>query len=334
MEAAEILRQFFRSGGNSATALVSVSGRSGLRWILPAQASNIARLLGAWRPYGVASQIGWGLIRTAAHAGLLHRLPGIQKCEFDVSATDWREFGWDGSEPPAFLADAREGKGKLVVKFPLVETAWPKIVREYSVLRELEKEERKVGPAPMHINHEKRFTVQSYIEGKPVALDVGEAHYSFLAGLLQPEKRFALEGVRVALVEKRRRLVECGALSPELLNLTERLLGQGNWQGAIPAMRIHGDFAPWNLKMRPDASVCAIDWEESESEGAPFYDLHYYQMQVERLLGHRVHIAWEAYGRSLGSTLGEWDERTMETTSLAACVHAILNMSGSEYGDT
>ena len=37
----------------------------------------------------------------------------------------------------------------------------------------------------------------------------------------------------------------------------------------------HGDFAPWNL-LRADDAWVAVDWESSEQEAPPFYDLFHF----------------------------------------------------------
>ena len=46
----------------------------------------------------------------------------------------------------------------------------------------------------------------------------------------------------------------------------------------------HGDFAPWNL-LRVDDAWVAVDWESSEQDAPPFYDLFHFLVQSCALLG-------------------------------------------------
>jgi thiamine kinase-like enzyme len=54
----------------------------------------------------------------------------------------------------------------------------------------------------------------------------------------------------------------------------------------IPVIRIHGDFAPWNTMVKGD-NLFVFDWEYSESDGIPFYDIIYWNLQVMLLLKKR-----------------------------------------------
>jgi len=334
-----MLQRAFPLSGEGRTPFVALGSSRGLRWILPSQEPRIARLLGTWRPYKLSSRLGWQAIQWAVHGGFLSRLPGVERFEADISATDWRRFGWEGTAPPlmafyvgtpgpqrklaTILADPRTGEPLFVVKLPLGETAWPAIAREYESLRELRAEGRARVPSPILIDHERRFAVQSWIDGRPTRVGVSPAHIAFLVSLAQPGKTIALESVRAELLEERARLMEEGALSSETAAETERLLSGGDWRGEAPAVRIHGDFAPWNLKRRQDGTVSAIDWEESEAEGLPFYDLCYYRQQTERLLGRRVAVPWRAYQEALIKRKGP-DMDCLETASRATEARALL----------
>jgi hypothetical protein len=51
-----------------------------------------------------------------------------------------------------------------------------------------------------------------------------------------------------------------------------------------PIVIQHGDFAPWNLLLRPDGTLAAIDWEYGTLEGFPYLDFAYYILQVSALV--------------------------------------------------
>lgn len=316
MEALELLNQCFPTGREGGSRYVALAGKRGLRWILPVRSKRLDNVLAAWRPYSIPARAGWQLLRLVAKGGGLSYLPSTETFSLGLSATDWRDYGWDRQEPPMVLAyvgtpgahrklvvtlvDSNNGSGCLVVKCPLVATAWKKIEREYYVLKELQNEGSMVAaPQPVHIDYEKRFTVQTYLEGRPTDVRLTSAHYQFLASLYRYGSIISLEDVRAQTIMRRDRLVERSEIPSDNLARLERLLNKNIWSGKVPGVRIHGDFAPWNLKWCGESSICAVDWEDAQPLGLPFYDLHFYQMQVERLLGKGVKVDWAYYARML-----------------------------------
>lgn len=341
MDAGALLEQCFPRVGEHAEQFIALSGKRGLRWILPAQGNKIGSLLGAWRPYTLKAWLSWGVIRAAVRGGFLGQLPGTKRFTADISATDWREYGWPGEKPPLVLvyvgtsglhqklvvtlADPESGVGKTVIKFPLVDTAWLKIAHEYETLLELQAESRNNVPLPLHIDREKQFAVQYYMPGKPVGIALGSAHYDFLASLRQCDYRIDLEAVRAQLVERYRTLSEVGKVTSELAGQIEEVLAKINWHGTIPAVRLHGDFAPWNLKRQTDGKIHTVDWEDSQVFGLPFYDLFFYKMQVERLLRRNVRIDRNAYINALFDSGYEGDESTLAAAERAAGVMVAIS---------
>ena len=68
-------------------------------------------------------------------------------------------------------------------------------------------------------------------------------------------------------------------------------LGRFHAKGATPEGGFaHGDFAPWNLLRANDAWI-AVDWESSEREAPPFYDLFHFLVQACALLGRPTQSA-------------------------------------------
>jgi len=317
MEALEYLSRCFPEGEGSPTEYIALSGKRGLRWVLPAASGKVTGLLAAWQPYSIPARVSWGLVRLAIKGGLLSRLPGAECFDADISATDWRVFGWEERVPPAVLmyvgtagthrklvvtlADPRDGTGHLVVKYPLIDTAWEKIEREYASLEEMQDEGRDIAPVPLHIDHERCFTVQTYLEGSPVGVKLTGAHYRFLAGLCQPDITTPLEEVRDQIVSRRLAIEENGGRSTEDIALLDRVLSRRVWSGNVSGVRMHGDFVPWNLKRRADNKIFAVDWEDALPVGLPFYDLYFYEMQVARLLGRNVRVDWNQYADAMSS---------------------------------
>ena len=61
----------------------------------------------------------------------------------------------------------------------------------------------------------------------------------------------------------------------------ERMIGQ------FSIARTHGDFAPWNILVRPDRKLTLIDWEFSEPDGVAGVDLAHYVLVTQHLLKRR-----------------------------------------------
>lgn len=341
MEALEALRQCFPERGGMPVSYVAISGRRGLRWILPARSQRITGLMAGWRPYSFSAQLGWGLLRLAAKGGLLPNLPGSQQFKVDIPNETWRDFGWEDKNPPTILAyvgtpgphqkivimlaDPLSGMGRLVVKCPFVQTAWLKIASEYNVLSTLNGGNQVLAPSPVHIDHVKQFSVQTHLGGSPVSLKLTDDHYHFLARLGQPEVSIALEKIRDQITSRRVALKESGCLSPEDDATLEKLLKNTLWDGQVPSVIQHGDFTPWNLKRHIGGYIFGIDWEDARRIGLPFYDLHYYKMQVELLTGKRQKISEDRYLCSLLEAGYSARHRTLAATDRAAQCLALMD---------
>ena len=54
----------------------------------------------------------------------------------------------------------------------------------------------------------------------------------------------------------------------------------------VPSTLTHGDFAPWNIRVRPDGDWCVLDWERGELMGVPGWDWFHYVIQPAILVKH------------------------------------------------
>lgn len=315
MVSLEAIRQFYPQGEPASEEYVILSGRQGARWVLPRDGRRLNTVLADWRPYSRTMQLSWFVVRLAARAGLLSWLPGARCFSSARAAAHWQMLGWEqdcapfvvayvGTEGPhrklvMTLADPRSGGGRIVVKQPLVPTAWPMIAREYEALRALPAHVAPLAPRPLLIDHRRQFSVQSYLQARPVGAALTPAHYDFLDALVEPQRRIKASQLCARLRARQLALVERGHLNTITSARIDALLEQIAWQGEVPEVRIHGDFAPWNLKRRADGRLCAVDWEHAAAAGLPFFDLFHYARQVHDLLGRAVAVAPEQHAERL-----------------------------------
>ena len=54
-----------------------------------------------------------------------------------------------------------------------------------------------------------------------------------------------------------------------------------------PAVWVHGDFAPWNLTLRRNGDIAAVDWEAAVPKGLPLFDLIYFGSIQAFLFGQK-----------------------------------------------
>jgi len=336
---------------NDALRFVAIEGGDGLRWIIPADLGPSSHVLADWRPYKRSSRLAWRIVQVASQAGILSRVPGTRLFEVDLTGIEWADYGWLRSYPPCVITyvgtagphqklvctfvDPHAAAAILVVKFPLVDSANSLLWREYENLNTLVNEGRDIGPHPLRIDGQIRFTVQSYLQGRPVGVAIGQAHLDFLAGLVQPRRHLELRTARSELYTRRDYLASIGALSGAAHDMVTSLLEDGAWNGVVPAVRIHGDFAPWNLKRRPDGRLSAIDWEDSEENGLPYVDLLHFRASVTNLLGRKCHVPWKQYTRAIMSVDSRLTESSMQLAYNAAAAHQVLvsQMSALQEGN-
>lgn len=283
--------------------MIAISSSEGLRWILPANLGPAYALLSEWQPYRRGSRLLWLAVLAASRLGLLRVLPGVARFDADLAAIDWAAFGWHGATPPkaiiyvgtphlqqklvATLIDPTGAEPPLVVKRALTDEARNSLRREYETLVAIGTTYRGLAPEPLRSAPDFSFTVQSYLPGRAAPARLTPAHIDFLSALAEPHARLELPAVRCDLAEKRDRLRAKGLLEDEALARIDALLEQAHWHGTIQAVRVHGDFAPWNLKLGADGAIRAMDWEESRATGLPYEDLAYHVETCARKLKRR-----------------------------------------------
>jgi hypothetical protein len=185
------------------------------------------------------------------------------------------------------------------VKFPAVDTAKIRIKQEFDALLELASDGCRVSPRPVLLHPELKFSVQSYLAGSSTGPAIQQAHIDFLIGLVNAERRVDLAAVREQLRLRLQQSIAGGLLTNAAQGTLQQLLDKGRWVGSVPAARVHGDFAPWNLKRADDGQIVAVDWEDSAASGLPFLDLHHFQRSVTMRLGRKCTVPWQSYTMAL-----------------------------------
>ena len=91
----------------------------------------------------------------------------------------------------------------------------------------------------------------------------------------------------------------------------------------LGVVRMHGDYAPWNVLWTPVGRPVIIDWEASVLDGVAYADLAHYVLVVERFLRRRSPII--AMGRAVRTvserlTVGQYEARALVALGAAAAI--------------
>ncbi len=297
------------------------------RLLLPLGPSNVT-LQGTqiFTPYAFRARIAKGLLAASLRLGWSNwlsdrllvtvpdRLP-LESLVSEVTGVSKPVFAfWLGTANKYWklTVQVMQADGEILgyVKLPLSQEATDRVRYEATVLQRLGSLAtlRPYIPRVLYASEwmGKYLLFQSAVEGQPGLTKLSEVHEQFLQMLrpLCPTQKGAHD-----LVEE----VACRWRNSESLLDTEwRVFGERALNRAgrelagamIPCGIAHGDFAPWNTRMR-DGHLFVFDWE-SAAWGTPIlWDKFHFEVQVASLLGRGArsprHFA-AANGRSPAET--------------------------------
>ena len=119
------------------------------------------------------------------------------------------------------------------------------------------------------------LTVQAPLPGKPAPAFMTPAHQQFLARLrCGPSKSAAATRMIAALAQH---IADLPAPQPQLAETLDELMPTLE-QMSVTSTIVHGDFAPWNLRIRR-GEISAFDWEYGELDGLPLVDEAHFTLQ-------------------------------------------------------
>jgi hypothetical protein len=182
------------------------------------------------------------------------------------------------------LVIAPDGKMLGFVKLARSEIARRILSQEAAVLEHFSKVPALAGTVPPFVFSGEidvtRVLVQKPLAGVPAPLGLTTAHREFLKSLQSPLCVSAADTSTAAGLLGRLRALD--TLRPDLSAICERVLGELR-EFEVPMTIIHGDFAPWNLRIH-NGKIGAFDWEYGEIHGLPLMDEIHYLLQCGWLL--------------------------------------------------
>lgn len=285
-----------------------ISGPQGPRWLVPQDPRLGLPVISSWRPYGVQSRIKWFALLRLYQLGQLRQMPnvtsiGMSACRSSLPQhNDERSnlypviyVGTEGKHRKlvSILVSAKTYQPMLVEKIPLTALAKQSIANEYDTLVQL-KDMEGVAPIPLGYNVKNGCTTQQIVTGKLSSSKFLSHYPRYLEQLGQNslDHNHYFE----ALFRKNNAL----STSDDEYNLLPRIydeLSRLSKKTVIDPVRIHGDFAPWNIKIERD-QVTALDWEASETIGSPSYDMLYFSAIQNHLFSNKENLKLPALAHS------------------------------------
>lgn len=268
---------------------LSILNNGRIRWLVPQSAALGLPVLQNWFPHSRASRLKWRALLTAYRFSQLARIPGIETLGVDATflSPDGRPCApvvYFGTPTPMRKAItslvSRDTRQVLaVVKSPLAPDAPQAIAREADALRQLSTAKPGMAPRLLSYTAESNVSVQQFILGRSAPLRFQPSYLDWLLRLALPGQTVSLDAHLHAAQARLARLNGHAARhAPAVASALARLPRNLDY----PAFIIHGDFAPWNLRIDARGSMlAAVDWEEFSSSGLPLFDyFHYHYMQA------------------------------------------------------
>ena len=111
-------------------------------------------------------------------------------------------------------------------------------------------------------------------------------------------------------------------------------LSRARLVGRFPMTRTHGDFAPWNILVRPDRELTLIDWEFSEPDGVAGVDLAHYVLVTQQLLKRRDPLSATRSGTAELQRVGGYSAEDARVLMALAAVSVLMREPDSGREDT
>jgi hypothetical protein len=326
------------ANGDEPIPYLAIPGNSGPRWLIPARSRASGQVLNAWRPYSISGQAKWLAVRITARAGILPFAGVVSSVEVSRAASlRWFErcaiqsrsgemIILVGNPSPsrkliAFLLDDAQGIA-AVLKVGLTAEGGAKVIHEAEVLRKLEG--HSWAPKVLSIHPDLGAAAQEYLPG---ALAVRRFQPEYLGLLCQLPR----SGNVSNLVNLAQTLVttlspyreEWDKVAPDLLN---RSLNCLDLDIDLPTLLVHGDFAPWNIRITPHSGLALVDWESANFAGLPGDDLLHFLFSNDRLFSGQRKGSPALRARPLGNQYlrqMNLDEKLWPRLAIAYLLHQL-----------
>jgi hypothetical protein len=166
----------------------------------------------------------------------------------------------------------------------------------------------------------RHYLVTEFVAGRPVSS--GCRGLGIAAGSLA----FQASGTDIAEIQEH----------PWVRRALQRVpwLSRARLVGHFPRTRTHGDFAPWNILVRPGRELTLIDWEFSEPDGVAGVDLAHYVLVTQQLLKRRDPLSATRKGTAELQRVGGYSAEEARTLMALAAASVLMREPDAGREDT
>ena len=279
-----------------------IKDRNNIRWMIENDC-NLVKVLKDWKPYKKSSNIIWQIFIIFLRLNLLKYIPFTNFKKIKISSDIFNFYKnkldaislciYIGRETKhshkatIFVFDKKNQKCISLIKLALKKKSRESIKKEFSVLSKLNNISNFSVPKAYYLNKSNKYFIQEYLSGESNSLELNNEHYAFQAKLKNNKKFLDFVNLKKYLLRsyKKIRLLNQSSLIKDIESALELKI----WNEKINSVKIHGDFAPWNIKFyKKSKKIFVYDWEEFNSSFLPFYDLIYYKASTKNFLNKDI----------------------------------------------
>lgn len=256
---------------------IGIKKNGDLKWLISTKTVG-DRPIREWQPYGTIKKLIWKLYVLS--------IP-VQRCLANFGFIKGYNLEFDSIEPSVGLniacvyVNLVTSRPKLVVffkgdsdcyfvkKYPVDNYAKCSLENERSLMNSL---------YPNEVVKEKGESCYSYhyISGTPFGSALNIDCVRFLASLSN-RKLSSLKSFKLLLLDRMSDLNKSSIHFNEIEKLKDKYRKEVDV--LVPGAVVHGDFAPWNVKVRDDL-IIPFDWEECVFEGVVAWDVLSFELSV------------------------------------------------------
>jgi len=255
-----------------------------IRWVIPAEPKYAQLTLSEWKPYGILSLVKWNAFIILYRLGLVKFFSSVD--ELTLSLPESSKYipviyvGTPGEQQKAVitLVEVANIAPVTVIKVALEYAACGSLLVEANTLVALQEKKVTNVPQLQSISKDNTYSSQSIVPGKLSTRTLSKIHINLLLSLAGASMTLKFSDYKAAIVNNITK--NKANICNEQLVICKKALTYIRNDSEIPAVIVHGDFAPWNLKVQKSDALAAIDWEDSKLVGLPLWDLcHFYFIQ-------------------------------------------------------
>lgn len=264
-----------------------LSGSEGPRWFVPENPVLGRMVLEHWRPYSKAAWVKWKILLYLYKFGLLGYMRGVKR----IDTTEMGSIlgAMEGCVPVVYIGTPSTARKLIVmlvrvsdaeiigvVKIAVGERAVDAILNEANALTALSEKGVENLPRTISLDSITGTCRQTLVVGSPSRREFGRCHMDWLLSL----PREGCTTLRECSNEYLERLKSSHRIPYHSRSCIFEHLTRNANDEMIPKVWVHGDFAPWNLKLTRDGKLVAVDWEDARI-GLPMHDAcHHFLMQA------------------------------------------------------